>query len=241
VTSKFDGLVLCYHAISDRWDHQLAIPQHVVERQVDGLLRRGYRAVSAADVVAGRGGLHVTFDDAFRSVASLLPTLERLGVRSTIFVSTNYADQGDPFDVPELADAAAAQPDELETMDWNSLRACAQRGVEIGSHTLTHAHLTALSDEQLASELRDSRERIARELGQPCRFFAYPYGEHDHRVRAAVEAAGYEAAFALRSASSPFDRYAVPRVDLYRRDGPLRMRLKVSTLGRWTRAHRGAG
>jgi peptidoglycan/xylan/chitin deacetylase (PgdA/CDA1 family) len=241
VTSRFDGLVLCYHAISESWEHQLAIPQHVVERQIAGLLARGHRPVSASEVLAGRVGLHVTFDDAFRSVAALLPSLERLGVRSTIFVSANYADHGDPLSVAELADAVAAQPGELETMDWNGLRAVAERSVEIGSHTCTHAHLRSLSDAELASELCDSRERIAAELGRPCRFFAYPYGEHDARIRAAVKAAGYEAAFALRSASRQFDRYAVPRVDLYRRDGRLRVRLKVSAFGRWVRAHRDAG
>jgi peptidoglycan/xylan/chitin deacetylase (PgdA/CDA1 family) len=74
---------------------------------------------------------------------------------------------------------------------------------------------------------REARERIAAELRRPCRFLAYPYGEHDARVRAAARAAGYEAAFALRSSEWRPDRYALPRVDLYRRDGDLRARLKT--------------
>jgi peptidoglycan/xylan/chitin deacetylase (PgdA/CDA1 family) len=125
-------------------------------------------------------------------------------------------------------------------MDWNMLREIAERGVEIGGHTSTHAHLTRLSDAELRHELRDSRERIEAELGRPCRLFAYPYGEHDARVRSAVRAAAYEAAFVIRGPSRPFDRYAVPRLDLYRKHGALRARIKLSAIGRWARQRRRA-
>jgi peptidoglycan/xylan/chitin deacetylase (PgdA/CDA1 family) len=233
MTSSFKALVVCYHAISDRWEHALAIRQKVVERQLADLLARGYRPVSAEQVISGRAGfLHITFDDAYRSIVALLPTLQRLGIPATIFVSSDYADEGRALAVPELAAEAAAQPAELETLDWSGLRDVAQRGLAIGSHTLSHAHLTRLSDAELKRELRESRERVADEIRRPCRFFAYPYGEHDSRVRSAVKAAGYEAAFALHRSARPFDPYSVPRVGLYRRDGRLRSRLKLSAMSR---------
>jgi peptidoglycan/xylan/chitin deacetylase (PgdA/CDA1 family) len=241
MTSSFEALVLCYHAISDRWEHALAMRQNVVERQLAGLLARGYRPVPAEQVMSGRAGdLHVTFDDAYRSVVPLLPTLQRLGIPATIFVSSDYADEGRALAVPELAAEVAAQPDQLETLDWSGLRELAQHDVEIGSHTLSHAHLTQLSDVELERELGESRERVADEIHRPCRFFAYPYGEHDSRVRSAVKAAGYEAAFALHASARPLDPYAVPRVGLYRRDGRLRSRLKLSGRGRSTRLRRRA-
>ena len=64
-------------------------------------------------------------------------------------------------------------------MTWDELRALAERGVEIGSHTLTHPHLPLLSDEELLRELGDSREQFEAELNRPCRYLAYPYGEND--------------------------------------------------------------
>jgi peptidoglycan/xylan/chitin deacetylase (PgdA/CDA1 family) len=175
--------------------------------------------------------LHVTFDDAFTSVLDALPALERLAVPVSVFACSDYARDGRPLDVPELARDAAAQPDELATMTWDQLRALVERGVEIGSHTRTHPHLPRVSDEDLARELRDSRAVLEAELGRPCRFFAYPYGEEDGRVRRAVRAAGYDAAFAVQSDEHDVDQYALPRVALFRSDtNPVRAALKTTPL-----------
>jgi peptidoglycan/xylan/chitin deacetylase (PgdA/CDA1 family) len=146
-------------------------------------------------------------------------------VPATIFVCSALAADGAAVDVAELAGERAAYPDELLTMDWMTLRRLADAGVEIGSHTRTHAHLTQLDDDTLERELVDSRREIAEALGRPCRFLAYPYGEEDARVRAAACAAGYDAAFGLSGGRG--DRMSVPRVGLYRRDTRLRVRLKT--------------
>jgi peptidoglycan/xylan/chitin deacetylase (PgdA/CDA1 family) len=210
-------LVLCYHAVSDRWQHELALPRQTIERQVAGLLGRGYRPGTAADASARvERVLHVTFDDAFRSLLDVLPALERLGTPVTVFVCSDYARDGRPLDVPELARFAAELPSELATMDWELVRELAERGVEVGSHTRTHPHLTRLSGRELELELRDSRDEVEAELGRPCRFFAYPYGEEDARVRRAVRAAGYDAAFALESGERDLDAFGLPRVAVFR-------------------------
>ena len=231
--ARFRPLVICYHAVSDEWPHALALPARTIERHVVALLRRGFRPAGAEAVVAGRGRLvHVTFDDAFRSVEAVLPALERLGVPVTVFACTAYADGGRPLDVPELASEAAMRPAELATMGWDTLRRLTDAGVEVGSHTATHAHLASLSTAEIERELRESRLRLEDELRRPCRFLAYPYGEFDERVRRAAEAAGYEAAFALESAERGFDRYALPRVGLYRNDGIVRATLKTTSIMR---------
>ena len=222
--------MLCYHAVSDGWEHALAVTPRAFERQLRSLLRRGYRPLAADALLDGPArGLHVTFDDAYRSVLAAVPTLQRLGLPATIFVSTGFADAGGrPLDVPELAAAAAAQPDELATMTWDELRTLAADDVEIGSHTISHAHLPRLSDAELDRELGEARGRVEDEIGRPCRFFAYPYGEHDARVQDAVRRAGYTAAFALAAGASRANPHALPRIDLYRRDSLLRATLKTS-------------
>lgn len=227
-------LVLCYHAVSDGWNHQLSVRPAAFERQLRSLRRRGFRGVGAEAALDGsRRGLHVTFDDAFRSVANALPILERLRVPATVFACAAYADQGRPLDVPELAAEALAHPDELATMGWEELRSLVERDVEIGSHTVGHPHLPRLSDAEIEEELADSRARLEDGLGRPCRFLAYPFGEHDERVRAAAQRVGYTAAFALAStATSSPDSFALPRVDLYRKDTTLSMALKTSFLRR---------
>jgi peptidoglycan/xylan/chitin deacetylase (PgdA/CDA1 family) len=200
------------------------------------MLLRRYAPGTAVDVVEGRPGVvHATFDDAYRSVEAALPILERLGVPATVFVCTGFADDGRPLRIAELRDDVDAAPQEFETLRWDELRELSERGVEIGSHTVDHAHLPRLGDDELERELQDSRAHIEDELGLRCRYLAYPFGEHDARVRRAAEQAGYDAAFAVDASRQDPDRWAVPRVDLYWRDTGLRARLRLSTGLRWRR------
>jgi peptidoglycan/xylan/chitin deacetylase (PgdA/CDA1 family) len=233
VTQRFRPLVLCYHAVSDGWTHGLSVGPRQLERQLRLMVRRGYRGGGVEETLDGRRRiLHATFDDAYRSVASALPILERLRVPASVYACTGYADGGRALSIPELAAEAAAYPSELATMDWAALREVVERGVEVGSHTVSHPHLTRLSDGELEAELRDSRARLEAELARPCRFLAYPYGENDGRVREAARRAGYEAAFALRERFDGADPFGLPRVDFYRKDTPLRAMLKTRLVPR---------
>src|SRR5205823_1509219 len=95
VLKRFEPVVLCYHAVSDSWPHLLSVAPHAFERQLRSIRFRRYRAVTAADAVSGRGRMfHVTFDDAYKSVATVVPTLERLGVPATVFACASFADDG---------------------------------------------------------------------------------------------------------------------------------------------------
>jgi len=172
----------------------------------------------------------VTFDDAFRNITGALELLASLGVPATIFVCTDLAEAGDPLRVDELAGARAAPEQDAPTLTWRALRDLAASGVGVGSHTCSHPHLTRISDAELHRELRDSRARVEDELGQPCGYLAYPYGEHDARVRAAASSAGYLAAFAQTVGVN--GRYAIYRSSVYRSDALWRMRLKTTRLWR---------
>jgi peptidoglycan/xylan/chitin deacetylase (PgdA/CDA1 family) len=221
-------LVLCYHSVSDDWQHELAVTRRAFERQVRGVRRR-FEPLTAGDLLDGvQHGFHVTFDDAYRDVLDVVPFLERLGVPATMFAATGYASDGRALDVPELAAEAAAHPERLATMGWEELRELAERGLEIGSHTVSHPHLPELTDGEIKGELGDSREQVETELGRPCRLLAYPFGQHDARVQEIARRTGYEAAWGLWAGTSAANRYALPRVDFYRGDSQARARLKTS-------------
>lgn len=79
-------------------------------------------------------------------------------------------------------------------LQWNQVREMSQQGIDFGSHTAYHSILPFVSAKVVEEELRQSKRRIAAELGTSCDFFAYPDGKHDERTRQAVEAAGYTAA-----------------------------------------------
>ncbi len=213
MSRRFRPIILTFHAVSDDWHHPLSVSLRALERHVRLVLRRGYRPATAREVVSGNGRLlHVTFDDGYRSAGDALPVLRRLGVPATVFACTDFTgENGQRGHIPEsVALAPGAPPIELETMTWDDLRAISEAGVEVGAHTVTHPHLTALTDRELERELCESREKIEAELGRPCPVVAYPYGDEDERVHAAARAAGFEAAFAIPGRVRPLNASPFP-------------------------------
>jgi peptidoglycan/xylan/chitin deacetylase (PgdA/CDA1 family) len=226
-------LVLCFHSVSASWPSVLAVTLDELERHLVALLRRGYEPATMGDLLTRRGKLlHATFDDAFAGAMDAAGVLERLGLPGTVFACSAHAESGQQsLEVPELASDRREYPSEFQTLGWEDLRALADKRIEIGSHCVTHAHLTLLDDEHLYEQLESSRLRVEDELGRPCRFLAYPFGESDERVREAARKAGYEAAFGLPGNRSWSDSFDLPRVGVWRGERPVRVRLKASQLG----------
>jgi peptidoglycan/xylan/chitin deacetylase (PgdA/CDA1 family) len=227
-----DVLVLCYHAVSERWPADLSVTPQRFEEQLALLVRRGYRGATFQQAVVSppaRRTLAVTFDDAYRSVLELaFPILARLGLPGSVFVPTDFAGRA-PMAWPGI-DRWLGGPHEQELagMSWEDLGELATAGWEIGSHTRSHPHLTLLDDASLADELRVSRETCEERLGRPCRSLAYPYGDVDERVVEAARAAGYETGATLPRRLTAAGPLEWPRVGIYHGDDLRRFRAKVS-------------
>lgn len=101
----------------------------------------------------------------------LLDTLDAVGIRSTLFVQGRWA---------EAFPATA--------------RRIAEAGHLVGSHSHYHARLPLLSDEGIATDLRDAEAAILEHSGvDPKPWFRCPFGvgAEDPRVIAVVERLGY--------------------------------------------------
>lgn len=88
-------------------------------------------------------------------------------------------------------------PSKYAPMSWQQLRECAESGIEVGGHTLTHAFLPALDDTALWREIHDAKDLMESELHLPLQTFAYPNGmpyDWSQRVEDAVRSAGFSAA-----------------------------------------------
>src|SRR3954470_2335724 len=87
-------LILCYHAVSEKFPASLSISPDALDAQLRPLVRRGYRGATFSDALARTQEdktLVVTFDDAYRSVARLgFPILAELGLPATVFAPTAY-------------------------------------------------------------------------------------------------------------------------------------------------------
>jgi peptidoglycan/xylan/chitin deacetylase (PgdA/CDA1 family) len=233
--------ILGYHSFSPTWPAETNVTPANLERQLAWLARRGYRAATLSEALADPGDgrtVVLTFDDAHHSVLEqAVPMLERHGFVGTVFAATDYVDSGEPMGWPGYDIWLGTEhEDELRPMSWEDLAGLRERNWEVGSHTLSHPRLPQIDDDgRLAEELESSKRRCEERLEAPCPTLAYPYGDHDARVRAATEAAGYMAAVSLPTTAEAPEPMAWPRVGVYLDDSLWRLRLRI-----WRR-RRGAG
>jgi len=219
--------ILAYHAVDDVADPRIgdyAVSAAQLEAHLKALLAEGFSFIGGDELLGYLDGeqvkeasLVLTFDDAYRSVAEhAAPVLRRLGIPAIIFAVTGELGGTNRWD----AELGAAR---LPLLDGAGLKALHEEGWEIGAHSRRHSHLPQLDADRLRDEVLSPRIDIAA-LGLPApRLFAYPYGEHDRRVRAQVRASGYAAAFGLRESRtdpSSAGRFALPRVQAMRSHSP---------------------
>jgi peptidoglycan/xylan/chitin deacetylase (PgdA/CDA1 family) len=105
-------------------------------------------------------------------------------------------------------------------MTWEQVAALRRAGMDVQSHTRTHRVLQTLAGDELARELRGSRERLEQVLGEPVVAVSYPVGKPLHeepRIKQAVREAGYELGFSNGTGVNrvrDFDALDVRRVSL---------------------------
>ena len=112
-----------------------------------------------------KGALSLTFDDVCDSQLTVgIPELNARGMKGTFFVVTDWVVTWDPW-----VNASSA-------------------GHEIGSHTMSHPHLTTLSLPQMQDEMAGAKALIdANITSQKCLSFAYPYGEFNSNVQSIAQ------------------------------------------------------
>ncbi len=124
----------------------------------------------------------LTFDDGDISVYNnAWPVMKKYGYTGVVYIVSNRL-QVDGY------------------MNAEQIRALADDGWEVGSHSMSHADLTKSHSKDwnsLPSETKQSRLDLEAAIGVPVRTFAYPFGFMDDAVGRAVHNAGYESAVGL--------------------------------------------
>jgi peptidoglycan/xylan/chitin deacetylase (PgdA/CDA1 family) len=216
------ALIVTYHAICEGPPPLCQAPG-ALDEQLELLEGAGFRATPLAQLVdalvEGRPlparAFALTFDDAYRDFAdAALPILERRGVPATLFATASKQREHLPGGL------------EAELLPLERLAELAERGVEIGAHSVGHTDLTALGDADLERELAECREVLEAHVGRAVPHFAYPFGLYDARVHAAVGRVFRAACTTELARVGPgADPLAIPRVDAHYLGSPLLRRL----------------
>ena len=115
----------------------------------------------------------------------------------------------------QLRDTASSPAPRMPQLRRDELHELEAGGITIGNHTLTHPCLHQCDEATIRHELAASQQILTDVLGHAPRTLAYPNGDHDPRVRQAVEDMGFDAAFLFDhrlSASPPADPLRISRL-----------------------------
>jgi peptidoglycan/xylan/chitin deacetylase (PgdA/CDA1 family) len=175
--------ILTFHDVfEDQFKSFERLLDHVTERH--GILS----PQDVESIVNGSAGLRddgrvpclITFDDGYISDAIVARRiLNDRGIKAVYFVCPTL------MDVPkERQNAVIFEriyegqriPSHRMFMGWDDLSALAAGGHTIGSHTLSHRRLSAISRDERKREIFESAEILQKRLGQSIRWFAYPFG-----------------------------------------------------------------
>lgn len=204
--------VLLYHAVdgpdpSDRFG--LRVTPDAFREQMNTLQASDQRvlpltALLCASQSNGERQVAITFDDGYRSQLWAATVLQKFGFPATFFV------------VPRFLDGLRSASHYWETwghMDWDDLTGLAERGFEIGAHSMSHPDLRRCSPDGLQEEVYNVKALLERRVGKAVVSFSYPYGRSDARVRQVVKEAGYSLACTSRYG---VNRPSGPRHDVCR-------------------------
>lgn len=204
--------ILMYHHVgdppagADELRRGLTVSGGDFTAQMDYLRQAGYQPVSMRQLFEAlyygaplpAKPVLLTLDDGYLDNYTVAaPILEQYGFTATFYIISGMVGQ------PEY-------------MSWEQVLDLERRGMEIGSHTVSHPDLSTLAATDLAAEVGNSAATLEGYLGHPVYWFCYPAGRFNGGVIEALEAAGYLLATTTapgetQSSDAPFElpRYRV--------------------------------
>ncbi len=177
--------ILMYHYVSalpedaDAVRTDLTVSPETFRAHMDYLFYQGYTPISLYQLddalLAGSPlpakPVVLTFDDGYADhYTNVLPLLQRYGFTATFFIITGTADAGDP-----------------NHLTWPQIRVMADAGMDMESHTKTHADLRGRDYEFLVYQLLGSLQSLQAYTGRVAHMFSYPVGHYDDAALAVLD------------------------------------------------------
>ena len=192
--------ILMYHMVREHIHgakfNKLRVKPIEFEKQIAWLKAEGFNFVTMQEL-QDRWGRHpaktiaITFDDGYLdNLEKAFPILEKYQSKATIYVVVDRHDRdwSTYKKAHHNSGELAREPKLSDEQVWF----LANSGlVEIGSHTLTHANLDKLNDEECLHELVDSKIQLEHLTQKSVNSFAYPFGIYSERDVRLAKQAGY--------------------------------------------------
>lgn len=207
---KHAAPVLMYHAVGPEvgidWPKSLIMPEELFEAHLKYLKDSGYIIVSVEQLAARlEQGENVdkyialSFDDGYKNNHSVvLPLLQKYDAKASFFVINK-----------DIGDAIHMNEAEIKDMIAN--------GMELGSHTTSHAPLAKIDEKYLAWELATSRYYLKKNFdGYIVRTLAYPNGNYNDTVISEAQRYGFYRALTGKVGVNTAASYKKAPMEMYR-------------------------
>jgi peptidoglycan/xylan/chitin deacetylase (PgdA/CDA1 family) len=117
-----------------------------------------------------------TFDDGFEECyTKIAPVLTDFNTNAAFFINPNFIDGDENYRKNFTENIVHVNK---KPMTWEMIKKLHQQGFIIGNHTLDHARLVGLNEEQLQKQIVTSKNRIEEQLNSSCNYFAWTYGRN---------------------------------------------------------------
>lgn len=202
--------VLMYHAVGPEvgadWPKTLIMPEELFESHLKYLKDSGYTIVSVEQLAARlEQGENVdkyialSFDDGYKNNHSVvLPLLQKYDAKASFFVINK-----------DIGDAIHMNEAEIKDM--------IAHGMELGSHTTSHAPLAKIDEKYLAWELATSRYYLKKNFdGYIVRTLAYPNGNYNDTVISEAQRYGFYRALTGKVGVNTAANYKKAPMEMYR-------------------------
>lgn len=188
--------ILMYHQIDTPPVRGTALRGLIVSpgsfsRQMLLLKCLGYTGLSMRDLEPYLKGelqgkvVGITFDDGYQNnVINALPVLKKNGFTATCYAVSSMIGGTNIWD----KDTGIAQKALMTGGEW---RTWLNSGMDVGSHTRTHADLTQLCADDAVEQITRSKQELQSTLDCEVRHFCYPYGRFTEEHQSMVAKAGY--------------------------------------------------
>lgn len=231
--------ILAYHKVDTRGEFGITnISPKAFEKQVKYLQNQGYISISPdllINYLFGSGqsplppkAIFITFDDGYESIYQYAyPILVEHGFVATIFLLSGYIDRWNSWDVGGVGRR-------FKHLNWGQILDMAQNGFSFGSHGVNHKFLTRAKKSEILYELTTSKSEIEDKLGCKTRFFSYPYGNYNQKIKDLVRDIGYDGAFCLKPNLEIHleNLYSLPRTGIYLLDSFFDFKAKLEESNR---------
>lgn len=236
--------ILMYHGVSDETDEtrnayfRVTTSPKMFEQQMRLLAENGYYGCRL-DAIADNGNNNLrktvlTFDDGFADFYNeAWPILEKYGFSASVFLPTGF-----------IEDHERSLIKGKQHLSWDQVRELHAKGIEFGSHSITHTILRNCPRDEIKREIVESKAVIEKRLRVPVRSFSYPYAfpfDDSSLVTfldECVRSAGYEFAVSTRIGVDNVrgNRVFRPRLPINDLDDPKLFLAKIKGAYDWVNA-----